>query len=157
MVKEEKRFKIDLQPMRRKHSPHYSNHLLDYLDSNIRIWYDWGRLPITITDTCSNKQITILNREWYNWREKVNAFLREVEGMKKTKEEFKRFTKRVRNHVVVEDVNGANERLADIEDLMQKYQIKDVKALRNIILDYDDMAKFVVEMGLGEEVKIDEN
>lgn len=122
------------------------------LDSDCLAYTNYKGLTIYIGNEAKNNDTQLM----YHLRHEVTHAYLYSYGFK-TKEEFKRFTKRIRNHVVVEDVNGANERLADIEDLMQKYQIKDVKALRNIILDYDDMAKFVVEMGLGEEVKIDEN
>lgn len=34
-----KRFKIELQPMRKKQNVHYSNHIIDYINFNIRCWH----------------------------------------------------------------------------------------------------------------------
>lgn len=45
-------------------------------------------------------------------------------------------------------------KLGKLEDLMEKYEINSVEALEEIIKDYDDMAKSIVEMGLGVKVEI---
>lgn len=70
-----KRFKIELQPMKRKQNIHYSNHVIEYLNQNIRTWTNWGRLPITITDTTTNRQLTIHANEWIKWKEMVYEWL----------------------------------------------------------------------------------
>ena len=44
-------------------------------------------------------------------------------------------------------------KLGTLEDLMEKYEIESVEKLEEIIKDYDEMAKDIVEMGLG--VKVD--
>lgn len=46
------------------------------------------------------------------------------------------------------------DKLGQLEDLMEKYEINSVKALEELIKDYDDMAKSIVEMGLGVKVEI---
>lgn len=46
------------------------------------------------------------------------------------------------------------DKLGKLEDLMEKYEIESVEALEEIIKDYDDMAKSIVEMGLGVKVEI---
>lgn len=46
-----------------------------------------------------------------------------------------------------------NNKLGQIEDLMEKYEIESVEKLEEILKDYDEMAKDIVEMGLG--VKVD--
>lgn len=70
-----KRFKIDLQPMKSKCNTHYTNHLVNYISFNIKSWTNWGRLPITITDTTTNKQLTIHANEWIKWKEMVYEWL----------------------------------------------------------------------------------
>ena len=74
MVRETKRFKIDLQPMRRKQNTHYSNHLAEYLGQNIKTWASWNRLPITITDTTTAKMVVISKADWYNWQELIKLY-----------------------------------------------------------------------------------
>lgn len=79
-----KRFKIELQPMRKKQNVHYSNHIIDYINFNIKSWHAWDRLPITITDTTTNKQLTIHANEWIKWKEMVYEWLgipKEVQGV----------------------------------------------------------------------------
>lgn len=70
-----KRFKIELQPMKSKCNTHYSNHLVNYISFNIKSWANWGRLPITITDTTTNKQLTIHANEWIKWKEILYEWL----------------------------------------------------------------------------------
>ena len=70
-----KRFKIELQPMRKKQNIHYSNHIIDYVAFNIKCWRNWDRLPITITDTQTNKQLTIHANEWIKWKEMLYEWL----------------------------------------------------------------------------------
>ena len=70
-----KRFKIELQPMKSKCNTHYSNHLINYISFNIKSWTNWGRLPITITDSNTNKQLTIHANEWDKWKEMVYEWL----------------------------------------------------------------------------------
>ena len=70
-----KRFKIELQPMRKKQNIHYSNHIINYLTFNIKTWANWDRLPITITDTQTNKQLTIHANEWIKWKEMLYEWL----------------------------------------------------------------------------------
>ncbi len=48
---------------------------------------------------------------------------------------------------------AVDNKLGKLEDLMEKYEIDSIEALEEIIKDYDDMAKDIVEMGLG--VKVD--
>ena len=70
-----KRFKIELQPMKRKQNIHYSNQIINYLNQNMKCWAHWNRLPITITDTTTNKQLTIHANEWIKWKEMVYEWL----------------------------------------------------------------------------------
>lgn len=70
-----KRFKIDLQPMKSKCNTHYTNHLVNYISFNIKSWANWDRLPIIITDTTTNKQLTIHANEWIKWKEMVYEWL----------------------------------------------------------------------------------
>ena len=70
-----RRFKIDLQPTNHKCSTHYTNHLVNYISFNIKSWTTWGRLPITITDTQTNKQLTIHANDWIGWKEKIYEWL----------------------------------------------------------------------------------
>lgn len=70
-----KRFKINLQPMKSKCNTHYTNHLVNYISFNIKSWANWDRLPITITDTTTNKQLTIHANEWIKWKEMVYEWL----------------------------------------------------------------------------------
>lgn len=53
-------------------------------------------------------------------------------------------------------VDEAIQKLGKLEDLMEKYEINSIKALEEIIKDYDDMAKSIVEMGLGVKVEIED-
>lgn len=74
-----------------------------------------------------------------------------------------RMTKKCRYHYGIEHYEITNEiqlgkqealdKLGEIEDLMEKYEIESVEKLEEILKDYDDMAKDIVEMGLG--VKVD--
>ena len=70
-----KRFKIELQPMRKKQNVHYSNHIINYVSFNIKCWANWNRLPITITDMQTNKQLTIHANEWIKWKEMLYEWL----------------------------------------------------------------------------------
>ena len=45
------------------------------------------------------------------------------------------------------------DKLGKLEDLMEKYEINSIEALEEIIKDYDDMAKDIVEMGLGVKME----
>lgn len=45
-------------------------------------------------------------------------------------------------------------KLGKLEDLMEKYEIENLEELEELIKDYDDMAKSIVEMGLGIKVEI---
>lgn len=44
-----------------------------------------------------------------------------------------RLTNRIRNHVEIEDVTKANNKLADLEDLMEKFDIESIEELEEII------------------------
>lgn len=44
-------------------------------------------------------------------------------------------------------------KLGKLEDLMEKYEINSIEELEEILKDYDEMAKDVVEMGLGAKVE----
>ena len=46
------------------------------------------------------------------------------------------------------------EKLGKLEDIMEKYEIESLEELEELIKDYDDMAKSIVEMGLGIKVEI---
>ena len=70
-----KRFKIELQFMKGKQNIHYSNRIVDYLYQNIKCWANWDRLPITITDNNTGKQLTIHANEWPQWREMLYEWL----------------------------------------------------------------------------------
>ena len=54
------------------------------------------------------------------------------------------------NPSMYEDIT---DKLGRIEDLMEKYEINSIEALEEIIKDYDDMAKDIVEMGLGVKME----
>lgn len=41
------------------------------------------------------------------------------------------------------------------EDLMEKYGIESIDSLEEILKDYDEMAKDIVEMGLGVKVEVE--
>jgi hypothetical protein len=45
-------------------------------------------------------------------------------------------------------------KLGKLEDIMEKYEIESLEELEELIKDYDDMAKSIVEMGLGIKVEI---
>lgn len=45
-------------------------------------------------------------------------------------------------------------KLAELEDLMEKYEIESIEALEEIIKDYDNMCKDVVEMATGRKIEI---
>ncbi len=45
-------------------------------------------------------------------------------------------------------------KLAELEDIMEKYEINSLQGLEAILKDYDDMAKDVVEMALGVKVEV---
>lgn len=45
-------------------------------------------------------------------------------------------------------------KLGKLEDIMEKYEINSIEELEEILKDYDDMAKDVVQMGLGAKVEI---
>ena len=46
------------------------------------------------------------------------------------------------------------EKLGQLEDIMEKYEIESIEALEEILKDYDAMAKDIVEMGLGVKVEL---
>ena len=46
------------------------------------------------------------------------------------------------------------QKLGKLEDIMEKYEIENLEELEELIKDYDDMAKSIVEMGLGIKVEI---
>ena len=45
-------------------------------------------------------------------------------------------------------------KLGKIEDIMEKYEINSIEELEEILKDYDDMAKDIVEMATGRKVDI---
>jgi len=45
--------------------------------------------------------------------------------------------------------------VGEFEDLMEKYKIESINELEEILKDYDDMAKDIVEMGLGVKVEVE--
>lgn len=49
---------------------------------------------------------------------------------------------------------AVDNKLGKLEDLMEKYEIESLEELEELIKDYDDMAKSIVEMGLGIKVEI---
>ena len=51
-----------------------------------------------------------------------------------------RLTNRIRNHVEVEDVTKANNKLADLEDLMENYGIETIEELEEIIKSHNTLA-----------------
>ena len=53
-----------------------------------------------------------------------------------------------------EVVKQAIEELDKFKALLNKYEIKDIKALEEIIKDYDDMAKSLIQYALGIEVEV---
>ena len=53
---------------------------------------------------------------------------------------------------VVAGMKKCYQRLEAIDNLMKKYEIEDIEDLEVILADYDDMAKDIVEMGLGVKV-----
>lgn len=46
------------------------------------------------------------------------------------------------------------EELDNFKALLNKYEIKDIKALEELINDYDDMAKSLIQYALGIEVEV---
>lgn len=46
------------------------------------------------------------------------------------------------------------EELDKFKALLNKYEIKDIKALEELINDYDDMAKSLIQYALGIEVEV---
>lgn len=52
------------------------------------------------------------------------------------------------------DLTLAIDKLGKLEDIMEKYEIESLEELEELIKDYDDMAKSIVEMGLGIKVEI---
>lgn len=53
-----------------------------------------------------------------------------------------------------EVVKQAIEELDKFKALLNKYEIKDIKALEELITDYDDMAKALIQYTLGIEVEV---
>lgn len=51
-------------------------------------------------------------------------------------------------------VKQAIEELDKFKALLNKYEIKDIKALEELITDYDDMAKALIQYTLGIEVEV---
>lgn len=51
-------------------------------------------------------------------------------------------------------VKEAIEELDKFKALLKKYEIKDIKALEELIKDYDDMAKALIQYTLGIEVEV---
>lgn len=51
-------------------------------------------------------------------------------------------------------LQSAYDKLGKLEDIMEKYEIESLEELEELIKDYDDMAKSIVEMGLGIKVEI---
>ena len=49
---------------------------------------------------------------------------------------------------------AVDNKLGKLEDIMEKYEIESLEELEELIKDYDDMAKSIVEMGLGIKVEI---
>ena len=45
-------------------------------------------------------------------------------------------------------------KLGKLEDLIEKYEINSIEELEEILKDYDEMAKDVVEMATGRKVEI---
>jgi len=54
---------------------------------------------------------------------------------------------------LVRSYDSCINKLGKIEDLMEKYEIKSIEELEEIIKDYDDMAKDIVEMSTGAKVE----
>lgn len=67
------------------------------------------------------------------------------------------YTKKGQEKYVNDLTFDAIQKLGKLEDLMENYEIESVEALEEIIKDYDDMAKCIVEMGLGVKVYLKEN
>ena len=70
-----KAYRIDLQPMRGKQRTHYTDHLLDYLKANMRVFASWNRLPIVITEVATGREIIIGLNSWWKWKENVKRWL----------------------------------------------------------------------------------
>lgn len=51
-------------------------------------------------------------------------------------------------------VKEALQELDKFKALLNKYEIKDIKALEELINDYDDMAKSLIQYALGIEVEV---
>ena len=51
-------------------------------------------------------------------------------------------------------IKQAIQELDKFKALLNKYEIKDIKALEELINDYDDMAKSLIQYALGIEVEV---
>lgn len=58
---------------------------------------------------------------------------------------------------VASNVELIYEKLGKLEDLMAKYEIETPEALEEILKDYDDMAKAIVEFGIGTPIRVRED
>jgi hypothetical protein len=67
---------------------------------------------------------------------------------------FTRYDEKQKQYIRLASRLAVDNKLGKLEDLMEKYEIESLEELEEIIKDYDDMAKSIVEMGLGIKVEI---
>lgn len=65
-----------------------------------------------------------------------------------------RYDEKQKQYIRLASRLAVDNKLGKLEDLMEKYEIESLEELEEIIKDYDDMAKSIVEMGLGIKVEI---
>lgn len=70
-------------------------------------------------------------------------------GLTKSQEESKKVFNKY-----CDDLKQAIQELDKFKALLNKYEIKDIKALEELIKDYDDMAKALIQYTLGIEVEV---
>lgn len=65
-----------------------------------------------------------------------------------------RYDEKQKQYIRLASRLAVDNKLGKLEDLMEKYEIESLEELEEIIKNYDDMAKSIVEMGLGIKVEI---
>ena len=78
------------------------------------------------------------------------------EALERIKAITKAFDKDLYSEIAldIEDIEQAIEELDKFKTLLNKYEIKDIQALEELIKDYDDMAKSLIQYALGIEVEV---
>ena len=70
-------------------------------------------------------------------------------GLTKNQEESKKVF-----NIYCDDLKQAIQELDKFKALLNKYEIKDIETLEELINDYDDMAKSLIQYALGIEVEV---